>query len=198
MLWYEDDVKRLERSGEQIAYKGETIFYGSSTIRMWAGIQTDLPQLQPVNLGFGGSTLAACVWFFNRLMQNYQPKQLVVYAGDNDLSDGRHAEEVFIFFQQLTVVSREIFGDMPCYFISLKPSVSRWHLADKFKLANSLIEKEIAGKHPNWTYVNIFSAMLDMNGSPKRELFLEDGLHLNSQGYALWKTIISEKIKPDC
>ncbi len=114
MYWYEDDVKRLEKDSLKIAYKAETIFYGSSSVRLWAGLYNDFNGLQPVNLGFGGSTLAACVWFFERVMFNYNPKRLIIYAGDNDLGDGRHPEEVFIFFQQLTVKAALRFGNIPC------------------------------------------------------------------------------------
>jgi len=194
MFWYEDDIKHLEARIQQMPHKDGTIFYGSSTIRMWESVYTDLPELEPANLGFGGSTLAACVWFFNRLMKDFNPKRLVVYAGDNDLGDGRHAEEVFIFFQQLAIVAKERFGDLPCYYISLKPSISRWNLVDNFKYANQLISTEIASKLSNWQYIDVFTAMLGSDGKPKKELFLEDGLHLDKEGYSLWKTIVAEKI----
>jgi lysophospholipase L1-like esterase len=197
MFWYEDEVKRLEATSGQTGYKAGTIFYGSSTIRLWDSMADDLPALEPVNLGFGGSTLAACVWIFNRVMEGYQPKRLVVYAGDNDLGDGRHPEEIFIFFQQLAVRAKERFGDIPCYFISLKPSISRWNMADQFRYTNDLIAREISGRLLNWQYIDVFNAMLKPDGVPKKELYLEDGLHLSKQGYSLWKAIISEKIRID-
>jgi len=197
MFWYENDVKTLEATSKKINYKGSTIFYGSSTIRMWDSLSADLPDLDPVDLGFGGSTLAACVWFFDRIMQNYNPRKLVVYAGDNDLSDGRHPEELFIFFQQLAVVAKKRFGDLPCYFISLKPSISRFKIIDQYKYTNDLISKEIAAELPNWKFIDIFSAMLSPDGQPKKELYLEDGLHLSKQGYNLWKTIVGDKINAD-
>jgi len=88
-------------------YQPDTLFYGSSSIRLWESLYNDFATYKPVNLGFGGSTLAACVWFFDRLMMPLNPKRLVVYAGDNDLSDGRNPEEVFIFFEQLVVKARQ-------------------------------------------------------------------------------------------
>ncbi|HEY2582718.1 MAG TPA: GDSL family lipase, partial [Mucilaginibacter sp.] len=124
MYWYEDEVRRLENDRAKLAYDAETIFYGSSSVRMWTNLYNDFSNLKPVNLGFGGSTLAACVWFFERIMTPYHPKRLIIYAGDNDLGDGRHPEEVFIFFQQLVVKAQKQFGDIPCYFVSLKLSPS--------------------------------------------------------------------------
>lgn len=198
MFWYEDDIKQLEKKGQQTGFAAETLFYGSSTIRMWSTLTTDFAPLNPINLGFGGSTLAACVWFFDRLMTSYHPKRLVIYAGDNDLGDGRHPEEVFIFFQQMVVEATKLFGNLPCYFISMKPSVSRWHLADQFKYANSLIENEIIKYDNNWRFINIFKEMLDASGNPQKELFNADGLHLNPKGYQLWKDIVNRQLSVNC
>jgi lysophospholipase L1-like esterase len=194
MYWYEDEVKRLEKEGSEIRYEPETIFYGSSTIRLWTSLTADFESLKPINLGFGGSTLAACVWFFERIMTPYNPKKLVVYAGDNDLGDGRHPEEVFIFFQQLVVKANNRFGDIPCYFISLKPSVSRWNMADQFKFTNNLIETEIIKHNNNWHFINIFKDMMDAQGRPQKEYFINDGLHLSEQGYQLWKKVVNSYI----
>jgi len=196
MIWYEDEVKHLENEYSKIAGEPETLFYGSSTIRLWTSLKSDFRNYKPVNLGFGGSTLAACVWFFDRIMMPYHPKRLIVYAGDNDLGDGRHPEEVFIFFQQLIVRVAHRFGNIPCYFISLKPSISRWDIVDKFEFANTLIEKELQS-YPNWHYIDIFKAMLDTSGQPRREYFSDDGLHLSKAGYLLWAAIVNKQLIAD-
>jgi lysophospholipase L1-like esterase len=190
MYWYEDDVKQLEQKAQNLNFVPETLFYGSSSIRLWSSLDKDFPGFKPVNLGFGGSTLAACVWFFERIMKPYQPKRLVIYAGDNDLGDGRHPEEVFIFFQEMAVKINARFGNIPVYFISLKPSITRWQMANVFRFTNSLIEKEINSYSANWHFVDVFSPMLDGGGKPRPELFAFDGLHLSAKGYALWRAII--------
>ena len=110
MYWYEEDVRRLEANRVNEEYDPEVIFYGSSSIRLWNSLYLDFPDRKVTNLGFGGSTLAACVWFFERILMDYQPKIFVVYAGDNDLGDGRNPEEIFIFFQQLMVKASKQFG----------------------------------------------------------------------------------------
>ena len=194
MYWYEDDIKRLEKDRSTIGYDPETIFYGSSSIRMWDTLYNDFKDLKPVNLGFGGSTLAACVWFFERVMVPYQPKRLLIYAGDNDLGDGRHPEEVFIFFQQMVAHAEKRFGNIPCYFISLKPSLNRFNIIDQFKFTNNLIETEIIKNGNNWHFIDIFKKMLDANGKPEKKYFLEDGLHLSQTGYTLWKQVVSDSI----
>ena len=194
MYWYEDEVKRLEADGAKLGYLPETIFYGSSSIRMWTSLYNDFKEIKPINLGFGGSTLAACVWFFDRIMTPYQPKRFIIYAGDNDLGDGRHPEEVLIFFQQLVAQVKEKFGEIPCYFISLKPSLSRWALIEQFKYTNQLIENEIIRLDNNWQFINVFKEMVDAAGKPKTELYVKDGLHLSNAAYSLWEEVINNSI----
>src|SRR3712207_1136649 len=187
MIWFEEEVQRLEQEKTTLTYNPSTLFYGSSTIRLWSTLTDDFREYQPVNLGFGGSTLAACVWYFDRIVAAYAPDILVVYAGDNDLGNGREPEEVFLFFRQLVVQTKQRFSDqLACYFISLKPSPSRLHLLENFKYTNRLIENDILHQHRNWKFINIFDQMLNSYGHPQNIHFEEDGLHLNANGYKVW------------
>ncbi|MFW0718756.1 GDSL-type esterase/lipase family protein [Pedobacter sp. N23S346] len=194
MYWYEDEIKRLEQIPLWKRNKYVTIFYGSSSIRLWQSLEEDFPNRNTVNLGFGGSTLAACVWFFERIMIDYDPKVLIFYAGDNDLGDGRNPEEVFLFFLQLMVKVEERFGNIPCYFISLKPSPSRWQMAEQFKYTNNLIKSEIIRKSENWKFIDVFEPMLNKSGTPDPIFYDKDGLHLSKTGYRLWTEIIKQNL----
>jgi lysophospholipase L1-like esterase len=194
MIWYEDEIKHLERSLGHLKYRPGIAFYGSSSIRLWNTLYDDFMPYKPVNLGFGGSTLAACVWFFERMFKHIHPTSIIIYAGDNDLGDGRHPEEVLIFFQQLVASIKKRYDNIPCYYISIKPSHSRWNLIESIKYTNYLIENEIVRMNDNWIYINIFGRMLDKTGYPKREYFEADELHLSQQGYDLWKQIVLARI----
>ena len=193
MFWYEDEIKRLEKRRKGLTSQPETLFYGSSSIRLWSSLDKDFAEYSPINLGFGGSTLAACTWFFNRVMVDYSPARIILYAGDNDLGDGRHPEEVFLFFQQFAVRVSDRFGSLPCYFISLKPSVARAQLLKQFYFTNQLIAGEIK-KLANWHWIDVYNAMLTADGKPDPSYFLEDGLHLNPTGYELWAKIIKSAL----
>lgn len=194
MYWYEEEVKQLEKTHLKDRAGCGIIFYGSSTIRLWNNLEEDFSDLKVTNLGFGGSTLAACVWFFERIMNDFKPQALVVYAGDNDLGDGRNPEEIFTFFQQLMVKANLKFGDLPCYFVSLKPSISRWQMADQFRYTNNLIESEIIKLNNNWKFIDIFKRMLEKSGRPNPIYYDHDGLHLSEEGYRLWKEIIRDRL----
>jgi len=194
MLWYEDEIQRLETERAALTIAPDTLFYGSSSVRQWTDLAGSFKDLTPVNLGFGGSTMAACAWFFNRIMSGYQPSRIVVYAGDNDLADGRRPEEIFLFFQELSERVNKKYGSIPCYFISLKPSIARWALIDQFKYTNEIISKEIDAHHPNWTWVDIFTPMLNGENAPNANYYIADGLHLNKEGYQLWNTTLQKAL----
>jgi len=187
MDWYEEEVAQLIQRRDALPYEPKTIFYGSSSIRLWDSLYEDFKDCYPVNLGFGGSTLAACVWFFERIVAPVKSANaMYVYAGDNDLGDGRSPEEVLIFFEEFVNKMNQYFPGMPWYYISIKPSLNRWNINDKIKRANELIAAE-AKKQDNITFINVYNAMLDENGYPNAAFFEEDGLHLSRKGYEVWK-----------
>lgn len=194
MYWYEEEIRELERERLKLVDQPSTLFYGSSSIRLWDTLSDDFKLFKPVNLGFGGSTLAACSWFFDRVVAPYDAKSIVIYAGDNDLGDGRHPEEIFIFFEQLVHQISKRFGAIPCYYISIKPSINRWSLVNSLKYTNNIIENEIIKQDNNWKFINIFNKMLNKDGYPEKEYFQSDGLHLSLKGYALWKQIIQARL----
>jgi len=190
MVWYEDEVKRVEKESSKLAYNPKAIFYGSSSMRLWKNLYEDFKEYEPINLGFGGSTLAACVWFFDRIMENLQPDQIIVYAGDNDLGDGRNPEEVYIFFEQLLVCIQKYFPQIPFTFISIKPSIRRRNIRDQICYTNTLIREAIEKSGPNNYFVNVYDKMVDAAGNPLPDLYDPDGLHLSPKGYELWKSTL--------
>lgn len=195
MDWYEDEVVRVEKESEKLSYQPETVFYGSSSINLWPTLYADFEEFKPVNLGFGGSTIAACSWFFDRIMaQINSAKAIVIYAGDNDLGDGRSPMEVCLHYRQLVGQARVKFGDVPLYFISIKPSLQRWELISEIRTANQLILNETEND-PNQHYIDIFPSMLNEQGKPSKVFFEQDGLHLSLLGYELWEKIIKNALK---
>jgi lysophospholipase L1-like esterase len=190
MDWYETEVRALEKSlCETPLPEQPAVFYGSSSVRMWSDVASDLHDSRAVNVGFGGSTLEACAFYFERLVAPLHPASLVVYAGDNDLGDGRSPEQVLGFFCALAKRIERLPVTIPFGFVSIKLSPVRAGLRTQIVCANRLIQEEI-GRRSLAYYIDIFEAMLDSAGQPRRELFLEDGLHLSRAGYRLWAQLL--------
>src|SRR5262249_20765434 len=190
MEWYEPEVRALEQArATQSLPPDPAVFYGSSSITLWHTLARDLASTRAVNLGFGGSTLEACVWFFDRLVPPTHPASLVVYAGDNDLGDGQTPRQVRNRFEALAAKVDRDLRQIPFGFISINPSPARRGLINKIADANHMIRRTLAGR-PRAFYIDVFSPMLGPTGQPRLELFLDDGLHLSPAGYQLWATIL--------
>ena len=174
---------------------GGILFVGSSTIRLWTHLAADFSQ-QPVviNRGFGGSTMADCQAFVSQLVLRYRPRQVLVYAGDNDLAQGRTPQEVHDSFRKFVEQVRTELPQTRIAYISIKPSPSRAALLPRMREANALIAGYVATL-PKAQYIDIFTPMLDAAGQPRAELFRADALHLNAAGYRLWKAVIADHLE---
>ncbi len=165
--------------------KGSIVFVGSSSIRMWKTLPEDFRELPVVNRGFGGSQMIDSIQFADRIVLPYQPRQVVVYAGDNDLAAGKKPEEVAQDYQAFVQKIRAILPETIITYISVKPSPSRWRLRDSVREVNRRIAHLTEGDR-RLQFVDVFTPMLGPNGEPRPELFLKDQLHMNRQGYELW------------
>lgn len=168
---------------------GGVLFIGSSSIRRWESLAADFPNAPVINRGFGGSHIIDSVFFAERIVIPYEPETIFLYAGDNDIADGKDAATVFRDFR---LFAKTVHRVLPCakiVFIAIKPSIKRWHLALTMKRANDLV-RDFAQNDERLDFADIWSPMLDETGRPKKSLFVDDGLHLNHKGYQVWKEVI--------
>ena len=169
---------------------GGIVFTGSSSIDMWVSLKSDFPDLSVVKRGIGGTLLADLPHFAPQLVYPLHPRTVVVYAGENDLQLGRTVDEVVTAFEQ---VRTQIYQEIPqarIIFLAIKPSPSRRTLLPAMREANSRIAAACA-REPRCTFVDVFTPMLNKNGEPRGELFIEDKLHMNASGYKLWTELVT-------
>lgn len=171
--------------------KGQILFVGSSSFRLWHDLQKDFPDVSVLNRGFGGSNLLDVIRYAQDIITPYQAKQVVIYCGENDLAGDTtlSAKDVFKRFKRLVHLIRQDKSDLPIVFVSLKPSPSRFHLIHKIIEANSRIA-HYCSKHKKMSFANVYDPMLDTEFQPRPELFLEDKLHMTPAGYKIWKDVI--------
>lgn len=165
---------------------GGIVFVGSSSIRFWSSLAQDFPGEPVLNRGFGGSTLPDVTWFAPRIVVPYRPRLIVLYAGDNDIAAGHPPQQVLADYLEFVRTIRRSLPSTRLVFISIKPSPSRWELAQQMRTANALIAQAVA-QDTLATFVDVFTPMLGGNGRPRPELFRADSLHMTPAGYALWR-----------
>ena len=187
---WEGEIARFEAADRvDPPPKRAVLFVGSSSIRLWPNIQADFPNVHVIQRGFGGTDLHLVVHYAPRVVLPYCPRLIVVYAGDNDLAEGRTPQDILSDFKAFVRVVR---GSMPktkIAFISIKPSGDRIALLDKMRATNALVRQYVATDR-NLAYVDVFTRMLGPDGRPREELFQSDRLHMNAQGYALWRDLL--------
>jgi len=189
-----DAFAKADRAG--LPASNGVLFVGSSTIRMWPNIAQDFPQ-QPVviNRGFGGSTMADCSLFVHDLVLRYKPRLVLVYAGDNDLAEGRTPLQILESFAHFANTVRAELPNTRIAYISVKPSPSREKLMPQVRETNNVIAAYLR-RLPNSEYIDVFTPMMGADGRPRAELFLGDRLHMNDEGYRLWQSVIVQYL-PD-
>jgi lysophospholipase L1-like esterase len=193
---WEPEIQAFEAADRQSPPPpGGVVFVGSSTIRMWETLARDFPGVPVLNRGFGGSELADVVHFADRIVLPYRPRLVMVYAGDNDLNAGKTPERVLADYRALVETIHRALPQARIGFLSIKPSPSRWKLADQMRAANDLVKRYTA-TDARLFYVDTFTPMLRPDGTPRAELFREDMLHMNAQGYALWRSIVASYLAP--
>jgi len=184
---------RVFKKQDSISFppKNAILFIGSSSFTKWTDVQDYFPGYPILNRGFGGSTLPDVIHYAGDIIFPYQPKQVVIYCGENDLasSDTVTAATVVDRFKTLFGMIRKNLGNVPVLFISLKPSPSRSRLFPKMKEVNEQI-KLFLQKDKNAAFADVYSKMLDADGQPLKDIFLSDSLHMNAKGYAIWKPVI--------
>lgn len=168
--------------------KGQIVFVGSSTIRRW-DTTAYFPDLTIINRGFGGSEVADAVRYVDRIVVPYEPRLVVVYSGDNDISSGWSSEDVAIQFERFTRAVHAKLPQTKILIIAVKPSLLRWTQIDRMRMTNNVI-RAYCERDDRLAFVDFDSLMLGWDEKPRRELFVEDGLHLSPQGYQMWSTVL--------
>ncbi|MFT4265859.1 MAG: GDSL-type esterase/lipase family protein, partial [Xenophilus sp.] len=149
-----------------------------------------------INRGFGGSTMAECSLLARDLVVRYQPRHVLVYAGDNDLALGRTPMQVLEDFAHFTQTVRETLPATRISYLSIKPSPLREPLLPRIRETNHIIAAYVRTQH-DIDYIDIFTPMMGEDGRPRAELFLPDRLHMNAGGYRLWHDAIASHLLPD-
>jgi lysophospholipase L1-like esterase len=174
--------------------KGEILFIGSSTIRLW-DVAAYFPDLKIINRGFGGSELSDSLRYVDRIVTPYEPRIVVVYAGDNDISTGTLSEEVAVDFERFV---RRVHAKLPqtrILYLGVKPSPLRWTQVYRMRAANEII-RAFCERDDRLAFLDFDDVMLGWDEKPRRELFADDGLHLSAEGYRIWTMLVRPFLVP--
>lgn len=193
---WENEIAAYERSdATNPPPHGCIVFTGASYIRKWGPrLATDFPNLQVIDRGFGGACLADVYDYADRIIIPYKPREVVIYAGGNDIFFGLRPKIVFGDFVALMKKLHRALPNAKLVFISLPPSPSRLADTAKFKMVNNLIANY--SRHHNIGFVDTFDLMLGPDGKPLPNIYDKGQLHMNATGYDLWRDAVKPYLTP--
>lgn len=192
---FEQAILNMEREDSlRTPKEGEVLFIGSSSIRFWKNLESDFDPIPVLNRGFGGSTLPEVIHYADRILFPYQSELIVLYCGENDISEGASPQQVLETFKKLDGMIRAKLPATKMIYISMKPSIARWNLWPGYAEGNELIKDYLAGSADRY-FLDCSTVMLREDGTPDSTIFVEDMLHMNEVGYAGWKSLVRPEVE---
>ena len=183
-LRFEEEVSKFKNASENFPTENRIVFTGSSSIRLWVDFKSYFPNHNVINTGFGGSETSDLIHYQDLLIKQFKPKQVFIYEGDNDTNSGKSVSNIMKDLKRL-VESLKSDGINDIVLISSKPSIARWQLKNDYERLNAKMFK-FTQADESLRFANVWDIMLDKSGEVRKDIFIEDDLHMNKKGYDLW------------
>ncbi len=192
---FDNEVMETQKKNDSLwdASKPTLVFTGSSSIRMWKDLQDRFPEQQVLNTGFGGSQFSDLELYLNELILNYKPTKVFIYEGDNDVNAKVRLRTILDISKRILNELRQKAQHMEIVLISPKPSISRWKLRRKYRRLNRKLSR-LTEKINGVDFVDVWHPMLNKR-KVKQDIFIEDGLHMNTKGYDIWYEVLKNHVK---
>lgn len=189
--FYEEIQQFKKKDSTSFPPANAILFVGSSSFTKWTDVQSWFPGYPIINRGFGGSTLPDVIRYADDIIFPYHPRQVVIYCGENDFEepDSPTVDTVFGRFKKLFQLIRNKMPGENIVYVSMKPSPSRAPRMKKQEEANKMA-KDFISIQRNASFVDVYHKMLNKEGKPMPAIFLDDSLHMNAKGYAIWQKAI--------
>ena len=192
---WKDEIQEFKKLDSVETYSNDAIlFAGSSSIRLWDNIDEDMFPFKIIKRGYGGAKLNDFAYYAKEIIYPHKFIALVLFIA-NDISGSENdktPKDVADLFSYTIDLVRDKYHDEPIFWIQITPTLNRWDVWDKTNEANNLI-KEICENSDNLHFIETENLFLTNDDLPNTDLFIDDQLHLNKDGYQVW----SEKIKSE-
>ncbi len=195
---WETEIQKFEQLDRNETYPDNSvIFSGSSSIRLWTTLASDMAPYPVIQRGYGGARLSDFAIYADRIIYPHKSRtSAVVMFIANDIS-GRDTDksprEVLKLFKNVLRTIRKEFPNTPVFWVAITPTPSRWSVWPQIREANNLI-RDYCDKQHNLYFIATENAFLNEEDAPVNEFFVSDLLHLNEEGYRLWTGIIKNEL----
>jgi hypothetical protein len=175
---------------------GGVLLVGSSTFKRWTNAVQDLSPLPITNRAFGGSQTSHQLMFFDQVVSPCHPKLIVWYCGSNDVKGKKEPQSILQRTEEWLDKVMKYDSSIQVLLVSIHrcPQKHRDSQIVVVDAVNHGYEK-IARSKEGVFYVDVNPALQSLTGKPRAELYVEDGLHLNREGYYQMNTLLKPAIE---
>ena len=130
-----NEIKAFRRADStSMPPQNAILLIGSSSFTNWKDVAKYFPEHTIINRGFGGSSLPHMTMYAEDIIFKYNPKQILIYCGENDLTGGPSitADTIFNRVKKLHQLIRSRYKKVPLCLASASAALSL-RLAKPFK-----------------------------------------------------------------
>lgn len=193
---YDKEISALEQLDRVEKYdRSSILFLGSSSIRLWSTIKEDIAPYPSILRGFGGSRTQDVIYYLDKYLYPKFFRAAVIFVA-NDITgspDDLTPKETLHNFSEIARIIRESHKSEPIFIIEITPTSSRWKVWSQIQQTNALLKK-FCKKRKNLYFIETAQNFLNEKGQPRDELFRDDHLHLNRDGYRIWGRLVKSKL----
>ena len=139
--------------------------------------------------------MADVLHYIDRVAIAYEPRAILIYAGDNDTAYGIPEADIVSQFEQIVAKVHKALPATRIYVLSVKPSVSRQEVWTNAMEVNKRLQA-VAAQNPLVHYVDVATPFLNDDGTVMTDIFIADNLHLNDLGNSIWGATIKAALMP--
>ena len=175
---------------------GGVLLVGSSIFKRWTNAVQDLAPLPVTNRAFGGSQTSHQLMFFDQVVLPCRPGLIVWYCGSNDIKGGKDPRSVLQRVEEWLGKVARTDPSIRVLLVSVirSPQKRRDGQLETVDAVN-LGYEELSQKRPGVHYVDVNPALQTTTGDTRAELYVEDGLHLNVEGYRQLASLLKPAIE---
>ena len=192
---YETRINELAKQYKS-AEKGGVLLMGSSTMDYWKTWQTDIGGRLGYNVGIGGTIVEDWLYAYDKLVKPFAPSVIVVFLGGNNINDmGHTAEYAASLMANLLNKMHTDFPDAEIHYIYSMPTPN-FYKGGKFntEYGRFIDEMKQLVAQTDWLNgIDTFNSFTE-NGEVKKDLFRDDGIHLNDEGYKVFSEIVNNAV----
>lgn len=217
------NISRLESEAKayevQPVERGKILFYGDSGFTRWSEQYGNQPleteilgkdgSRALINHGLGGSTTDELLYYYPRMVKAWEPRALVYMTYVNDFYYGYSPTETMELQSRIFEYARRDIPGIRIYACDARPIIKSlgelvpWKAFLRRTLEYNELLAEYCARHEDATMVcHIESPLFFENPQDvgdyekvRKDIFIEDQVHFNQNGYTLYREFFHDVLK---